>query len=137
MTKNLTIYRLVFVTLAVIISFMGFVNYTHAETEGIVIPPSNEKATDTIIDKDKIMNMADNVDGEELIDKLREVSLKALFITLIISGVLFFIGAIFSSARKLSIVFLFCGLFGYFLINYTDDVLAYLMYAVNEISELL
>jgi len=132
--------------LLLLISLFSISNVVFAEgSEGIKIPNSNEinlpfqsdsvDAAAPVIDKEEIFKKAESVNPSSLIEKSREGSLTLLYIFIFIVAGLFFIGAFFATARKVAFVALVCGLVGFTLINYTEDILAILLSIVDSIAK--
>ncbi|MCM3454875.1 hypothetical protein M3685_13185 [Heyndrickxia oleronia] len=144
--KKVPAYKTISLVMILLFSFFSFSHFARAE--GIEIPRSDEikipfqsegdtSKKSSIIDKAKIEAKASNVDPEKMMKKSREGSFQLLIIFIFIMAGLFFIGAFFKSARKVAFSVLACGLVGYFFINYTEDVMAVLLYITNKIAELI
>ena len=138
--------KAIYLSVLLLISLFCMNNVAFAEgSEGINIPNSNKinlpfqsDSIDTVapaIDKEEIQKKAESVNPSSLIEKSREGSLTLLYIFIFIVAGLFFIGAFFATARKVAFVALVCGLVGFTLINYTEDILAILLSIVDSIAK--
>lgn len=122
-----------------VISILSFVSPAFAEDKRETFNIPNYETDDgtQLIDRQQIMDKANSIEAADLIKKSRDGSFNILVVLIVVAGILLIIGAIFKTARKVAVTLIGCGFIGFFLINYTEDVMAFLMFIVNEISSFI